>query len=73
MGVRSGIEVQNVHKILFGEDKGWSHKTCWSRNRGSFVAGTTVYIRLWNWHILGPYALVVPFGGHIISAFILFV
>ena len=32
MGVRSDIGAQNVQKILFGEDK------------GSFVAGTTVYI-----------------------------
>ena len=42
MGVRSHIGVQNVQKILFGEDKGQSHKTSRSHNRGSFVAGTTV-------------------------------
>ena len=35
--------VQNVLKILFGLDKGRSHKTSRSHNRGSFVAGTTVY------------------------------
>ena len=44
MGVRSDIGVQNVHKILFWEDKGRSHKTSWSQNRGSFDAGTTVLV-----------------------------
>ena len=43
MGVRSHIGVQNVQKILFGADKGRSHKTSRSYNRGSLVAGTTVY------------------------------
>ena len=44
MGERSDIGVQNAQKILFGAEKGWSHKTSWSLIRGSFVAGTTVYI-----------------------------
>ena len=43
MGVRSDIKVQNVQKILFGADKGQSHKTSRSLIRGSFIAGTTVY------------------------------
>ena len=42
MGLRSDIGVQNVQKILFGADKGRSHKTSRSHNRGSFIAGTTV-------------------------------
>ena len=42
MGVRSDIGVQNVLKILFGADKGRSHKTSRSHNKGSFVAGITV-------------------------------
>ena len=42
MGVRSHIGVQNVQKILFGADKGRSHKTSRSLIRGSLVAGTTV-------------------------------
>ena len=44
VGVRPDIGVQNVHKILFGEEKGQSHKASRSYNRGSFVAGTTVHI-----------------------------
>ena len=43
MGVRSHIGVQNVLKILFGADKGRSHKTGRSLVRGSLVAGTTVH------------------------------
>ena len=43
--VRSDIEVQNVHKILIGEDKGRSYKTSRSHTRGSFVTGTTAYQR----------------------------
>ena len=43
MGVRSHIGVQDVQEILFGADKGRSHKTSQSYNRGSLVAGTTVY------------------------------
>ena len=42
--VRSHIGVQNVQEILFGADKGWSHKTSRSHNRGSLVAGTTVAV-----------------------------
>ena len=42
MGVRSDIGVQNVQKILFGAEKGRSHKTSQSYNRGFLVAGTTV-------------------------------
>ena len=42
MGVQSHIGVQNVLKILFGADKGRSHKTSRSLIRGSLVAGTTV-------------------------------
>ena len=42
--VLSDIGMQNVLKILFGEDKGWWHKTSRSYVRGSFVAETTVYI-----------------------------
>ena len=45
MGVRSHIGVQNVHKILFGADKGRSNKTCRSLIRGSLVTGTTVMLR----------------------------
>ena len=45
MGVQSDIGVQNVQKILFGADKGRSHKTSRSHIRGSFVAGTTVQAR----------------------------
>ena len=44
MGVRSHIGVQNVHKILFGADKGQSHKTSRSLIRRSFIAGTTVHL-----------------------------
>ena len=44
MGVRSDIGVQNVLKILFGANKGRSHKTSRSLNRGSLIAGTTVYV-----------------------------
>ena len=44
MGVRSHIGVQNVQKILFGADKGRSHKTSRSLIRGSLVAGTTVSV-----------------------------
>ena len=40
MGVQSDIGVQN---ILFGADKGRSHKTSRSYSRGSLVAGTTVH------------------------------
>ena len=40
--VRSHIGVRNVQEILFGVDKGLSHKTSRSHNRGSCVAGTTV-------------------------------
>ena len=41
--IRSHIGVQNVLKILFGADKGRSHKTSRSLIGGSLVAGTTVY------------------------------
>ena len=44
MGVRSHIGVQNVQKILFGADKGRSHKTSRSYNRRSLIAGTTVQV-----------------------------
>ena len=44
VGVRSDIRAQNVQKILFGVDKGRSHKTSRSLIRGSLVAGTTVSI-----------------------------
>ena len=40
--MRSDIAVQNVHKILFGANKGRSHKTSRYLIKGSFVAGTTV-------------------------------
>ena len=43
-GSRSDIGVQKGQKILFGADKGRSHKTSRSYNRGSLVAGTTVLI-----------------------------
>ena len=38
----SEIGVQNIHKILFGDDKGRSHKTSLSHIMESFVAGTTI-------------------------------
>ena len=44
VGVQSYIGVQNVHKILFGEDKGRSHKTSQSLIRGSLIPGTTVLL-----------------------------
>ena len=46
MEVRSHIGVKNKKKILFDADKGRSHKTSQSHNRGSLVAGTTVLIEL---------------------------
>ena len=36
------IGVQNIQEILFGENKGRSHKTSRSHNRGSLFSGTTV-------------------------------
>ena len=40
MGVQPEVGVQNVQKILFGEDKGQSHETSRSHIKGSVVAGT---------------------------------
>ena len=57
MGVRSGIGVQNGKKILFGADKGLSHKTSRSLIRGSLVAGTTVFISMCVFAIEQPQAV----------------
>ena len=62
VGVRSHIGVQNVQKILFGADKGRSHKTSRSYNRGSLVAGTTV-IETANQH--QPYLQFIQLAAEI--------
>ena len=59
MREQSDIGVQNAQKILFGEDKEWSHKRSQSHIRGSKTQAVLWHINIFvsNLHesFLGPY------------------